>query len=641
VSSFPNVLRPGRFGTLDLPNRVLMAPVGTGMGTREGRLSEREIDYFTARARGAAMLVPGMRIVTDEFEPVGPGVPRLDSDECVPPLAALAASLHAAGGLLCVQLTGGRGRIALAVDPALQPVSASDNTLLSNPSVACRQLETDEVKLLVRRFGEAAGRAASAGADAIEVHAHAGFLVDQFLSPQWNRRTDEYGGSTENRCRIVAQIIGAIRAAAPGLPVSVRLSVDHHFPGGRTLDESLRIAVELERAGADMLVVGEGAAEAQDYVMPPYYLGDAISVPASRAMKRVLRIPVATVGNLTPETAEAAIAAGDADFVGIGRGLIADPDWAAKLAEGRRGELRGCIRCNEMCTGHTMTGRPIGCSVNPQVGFERERAITPAATPKRVVVVGGGPAGLEAARVAGLRGHTVDLYEREDHLGGVLWPAATPDFKRELRGMVGWWERQLAGQPVTVHLGVSIGADSPELADAEAIIVATGSVPLVPAGIPGIGGANVLGVLEAHQSASVGHRVVVAGGGLSGADFALELAQEGHEVTIVEMLDGIARDLFRINRISLLRQLAQAGVTVLTEHRVVSVDEGGLAAVGPEGDEIHIAADTIVTAFGVRPAGQLAAALAGRAGVRAVGDCVSPAKVGDAVNAGFLAGLEA
>ena len=636
MTDFSTLLSPGHIGSLTLPNRVIMAPMGTEMGTHEGLFTEREIAYYTERAKGGTgLVVTGISAVSQDYEQINPGLCRVDTDDCIPGLTALARSVHEVGGLISLQLTAGLGRNINVVDPDRLPISASDNPHYADPAVLCRPLETHEIRVLVQRFGEAAARAAAAGIDAIDIHGHTGYLIDQFMSPQWNRRTDEYGGSTENRCRFAVEIIQAVKAAAPGLPVSFRLSVDHRYPGGRGVAESQEIARILQDAGLDLMMADEGSYEAMDYVFPPYYLGDACMVPAARAMKDVLAIPVMAVGNLTPENAVAVLENGDADFVGIGRGLIADPQWAGKIAAGRREDIRPCIRCNQLCVGNAFFALPLGCAVNPQVGFERERVLTPVATPRRVAVVGGGPAGLEAARVAASRGHDVDLYEASDHLGGVLWPAATPEFKSELRKMITWWERQLAELPVRIHLGTTITASSPELDGVDDVIVATGAAPVVPASIPGI--ERAVEVVDAHLDRSrVGHRVIVAGGGLSGVDLALELAEDGHAVTVVEMADEIAADLLIINKITLLRRLEAAGVRVLTGHAVTRVTDTGLVAEGPDGP-VELEADTVVAAFGVRADRGLAEALEGRTKVHAVGDCVHPAKVAEAVNAGFEA----
>ncbi|WP_062071542.1 oxidoreductase [Demequina sediminicola] len=636
TTTFDRILEPITLGNLHLRNRVVMVPMGTEMGDHNGHLTEREIAYYAERAKGGAgLVVTGLTAVTDDYEVINEGLGRIDSDDAIPGLRALADAVHAVGGAISVQLTAGLGRNINVADPERAPISASDNGHYTDPSIRCRPLEVDEIHVIVSRFKEAAARCLEAGIDSIDIHGHTGYLIDQFLSPEWNRRTDSYGGSVENRCRFAVEIIQAVKEGAPGLPVTFRLSANHRSEHGRKIPESQEIAKVLEAAGLDMLMADEGSYEAMDYVFPPYYLGDACMMEAAAAMKEVLTIPVLGCGNLTPENAEQALADGELDFVGIGRGLIADPEWTNKLAAGQREDIRPCIRCNQMCVGNAFIGQPLGCAVNPTVGFERERVITPATDHQHVVIIGAGPAGLEAARVAGERGHRVDVYERESRLGGVLWPAATPEFKKELRSMIFWWERQLADLPVTVHLDTEITEDSPELADADTIIVAVGSTPVSPP-IPGLDGDNVVEVVDAHLGATLGKRIVVCGGGLSGSDFALEAAQAGHDVTIVEMADAVAGDLLMINRITLMRDLEEAGVTLTTGQRVTAIEPGAVVLSGADG-ESRIEADTVVSAFGVAPATGLAAALAGRGRVVAVGDCVEPAKVGDAINAGFEA----
>ena len=636
---FPHLLAPGRFGTLELPNRIVMPPVRVRLAHVDGTPSSRDRAFYAARARGGAALVTvGSMIVSTEFEPPSSALVRADADWFVPHLRYPTDGVPAVGGRIAAQLTVGAGR-AGAPEPGREaPVSASDNSWVASPVVTCRALLADEVRLLVERFGEAAARVAEAGFDAIDVHARVGHLVDQFLSPVWNRRTDAYGGSLENRARFAVELIQAAKRAAPGLPVSVRLSLTHHTPGGRDLAESIEIARILVAAGADVVVADGGASEALHWAVPPMYLGPAPTLADAAALRAATGATVVATGAIGVEAAEKALADGQVDFVGMTRALIADPDLPRKLAGEVPGGVRPCARCN-ICLGHVLGGMHVACAVNPQAGFETLRPIGRAPRTKRVVVVGGGPAGLEAARVAALRGHVVHLYERSEHLGGMLRHAASAVFKREARAMVDWWTEQLRALRVTVHLGREVQPESSVLREADEVVIATGGLPVRPRGVSGLDRPSVVDVAEVADH-EVGHRVVVAGGGSSGADAALHLSLTGHEVTLLVPTEEIAPDLFEVNRTALLRRLVESGATVLTGWRLRAVEEGAAVAEGPDG-AARIPADTVVTAFGTRPN----TALSGSGyeedpRVHVVGDCVEPGDVGDAVHAAFEAAVQ-
>lgn len=636
MSAHPHLLAPGRIGGLELPNRIVMPPVRSHTAGPDGGSSDQEIAYHVARARGGAGLVmTGAMLTSVEHERPRALMTRVDDDAFVPGLARLTAAVHAAGGRIGAQLSPGSGRVGPAEPGRPVAVSASDSPWLRDPEQRCRPLTVEEIDRLVEATGAAAARLATAGFDAIDLHGHGGHLIDQFLTPVWNRRGDEYGGSLENRMRFATRLVAAVRAAAPGLAVTFRLATSHHVPGGRSLVEAVQIAEHLEAAGVDLLVLDEGAAETADRLFPSPYDGDAPYLDHAAALRRAVRIPVMAVGNLTPEVAEKALAAGAIDFAGMGRALLADPDLPRHLAAGRPASVRPCIRCNQ-CVAAVLDGGTVTCAVNAQAGHEAARTVTRARRHKHVVVVGGGPAGLEAARVAALRGHTVDLYESGDRLGGVLTQAGTPEFKHELRELVDWYRHRLVELEVTVHYRHTISAASGVLSRADEVVVATGARPVHPVEVGGQGRAGVLDVIAVHRGAHVGRRVVIAGGGLSGCDLALDLARRGHEVTVVEEREEIARDAVPMNRAALLRHLAGAGVRVVTEHGVTSVDAHGAVLRGDEG-LVRLEADTVVTAFGMRPNAMLTGASAGEdPHVHRVGDCVEPGKVADAIRTAFL-----
>lgn len=636
MGPFPHLLAPGMFGGIELPNRIVMPPMRLRLAHTDGTPSSRDRAFFAARARGGASLVfAGGLLVSTEHEAPGRSASRIDADWFVPHLRYLTDGVHEVGGRIGAQLTVGSGRVGGPEPGREVPVSASDNSWTGNPVMTCRALGADEIRSLVVRFGEAAARAAEAGFDAIDVDARGGRLVDQFLSPVWNRRTDAYGGSVENRARFAIELIAAAKAAAPGLPVSVRLSLTHHVPGGRELAESIELARLLVADGADVLVTDDGAAEAMHWAVPPMYLSPAPSLGDAAALRASVDVPVVATGSLSVGIAEKALADGEIDFAGLGRSLVADPELPRKLAAEVPHTVRPCARCN-VCLDHVQGGMPVMCAVNPQAGFETLRAVTRAPRGKRVVVVGAGPAGLEAARVAALRGHSVHVYERSEHVGGLLRQASEPDFKADARATVDWWTDQLKALGVTIHVDREVNPGSSVLRDADEVILATGGLPVRPRGVSGLDRPCVVDVLRLDGSPA-GPRVVVAGSGSSGADAALHLATRGYDVTVLEEGDEVAADIFEVNRTALLRGLVEAGVGVLTGWRLVAVEERGVLAEGPDG-QVHLPADTVVTAFGTRPDTSLSGyAFREDPRVHVVGDCVEPGDVGDAVHGGFEA----
>lgn len=630
----------GRIKNMDLRNRIVMAPMGTFSEQRNGLPNEKQIEYYRARARGGAgLIMMEGQYITNKTDPWIDYITTSGTDEQMQGWALLTEAVHAEGAKMCLQLSCGLGRNAFPFTDD-QMVSASEVPSFYFPDRLCRALSIDEVKDIVESYRIAGRNAIRAEADAVEIHAHAGYMIDQFMTPIWNKRTDEYGGSFENRMRLVTEVYHALRSeVGEDYPILIRMAAYHDFDGGRTMEESIEIVKHLEQLGIDAFDIDLGCYEDKQWVVPSIYAGDACMLDAAAEIKKHVSVPVLNAGTFTLDTAVEALESGKCDYVMFGRQLIADPDMPNKVLDGRADDVRPCLYCNQICVGRLYENRVISCAINPQAVFETEYPILPTKQKRKVAVVGGGPGGLEAARVAAEMGHEVTLYEKGAALGGQLRAATTPPFKHRLKEFSQWQVRQAEKQGVNVVLNKEIGIDSPELAAADRIIVSLGAVPITPP-IPGIDREGVLNIMEAHEHPDhiKGDRVVVCGGGLSGCDLALELAMEGKQVTIIEMMDDVATEDLIDNRNPLLFRMRDHGVEILTGHRIEKFDSDGVHCVTKDGTAKVVAGDTYVHAFGMRSRKELADQIAQKYPTTTlVGDCTGVGQVSKAVRGGFFA----
>ncbi len=638
---YMNLFTPFKIGKMEIKNRIVMSPMGLNAAHPDGRIDDDEIHYFEERARGGTgLIIIGCQFLTKELAQ-GSLEGYLDSTYVIPQLTNLCEAVQKYGTKICAQISCGTGKNAFSNMLDDVPVSASEIPSMFNPDLLCRALTIEEIHEIMEQFAFSAKLLKDAGFNAIEIHAHAGYLVDQFMSSVWNKRTDEYGGSPENRMRFAVEIVQAIRGAVgPDFPILFRIACKHHFEGGRTIEETLPLLKILEDAGVDALDIDSGSYENIEYIFPPAYLGDACMEDVCAPVRKTINIPLLNSGNHTPETAVNLIESGNADFAMFGRPLIADPYIAKKLFKGKRNEVRPCIRCNEDCIGRIITRlTKISCSVNPIAGFENRINHNKVQKGKKVVVIGGGPGGMEAARSAAIAGHEVMLFEKENVLGGQLKSAATPDFKSQLRELVQWYKHQMEILHVDVHLNTEIAVDSPKLEKADTIIIATGAAPVIPK-IKGI--ENAIDIITAHlnQDKLKGNKIIYCGGGLSACDSALETAMEGKNTTIIEMLDEVAINDHFINKAALIPMLKQHNVEIYTNHKVLEITPEGVRTVSKDGNDVFIKGDTVVSAFGMRPNNSLAEKISSKyhTKTRIVGDCQKVGKVGNAVREGFYAG---
>lgn len=686
AKSYSNLLQPGRIGTLDLRNRTVVTAMGVNLAEPDGSCGERIRAYHAEQAKGGAgLIILGVSGVGWPLGANQPGQVAISDDRFIDGLSQLADAVHAHGSKIAAQLHFG-GLVAVEDLKAGRPVWAP-----SMPTAAAggdfmegllpgeleqtgfgkaqgfdiKVMTLEDIQQLVEMFAAAADRAKRAGMDGVEIHGGHGYIISSFLSPVTNHRDDDYGGSLENRARLLLDIIAAVRAAVGSdFPVWCKLdSEEFGQDSGITLEDAIATARMAQAAGVDAITVtsfhdpGQGALHSGSHTpdVPELMVANAA------AIKAALEIPVIASGRIEPEAAEQHIGAGRFDFLAMGRKLLADPHLPRKLQEGRADEVRPCIYCY-CCISQIYIERPVKCAVNPEVSFERERKLQPAATQKHVVVVGGGPAGMESARRLALRGHRVTLLEQSDRLGGTMQFAA---IAYEPNGRIlNWLRRQVSAAGVEVRLRTEATPEVLRQLAADEVVVATGAVRDMPA-IPGAEGKNVFSgddlrqlILGTDLSAlkgqvgwatrlaaragsltgasrnidlireatrawmPLGKRIVIIGGELVGLELAEFLALRGRQVTVIDAAPRFGAGLHIVRRLRVLDELKKIGVTLLPEAQDIAIGESSVSFVDTTGETRVVDMDHTIVAQGARGDASLAEALrAAGFQVHTVGDC--------------------
>lgn len=624
-------------GKMKLKNRVFMSPMGT-TGEADGAYNIDAINYFMERAKGGAgLIITGANVVSTKYEPRP--CTELSDFHHVERLNMLIDRCHHYGAKVCVQLSPGLGRQQFT-DPFTPPYSAGSVGSFWFPDLICKPFTKEDIQYLVGKVGYSASLAVMAGADAVELHAYGGYLLDQFQSKQWNNRTDEYGGSLENRMRFTLECIEAIKKNIPDtVPLLVKFTPDQRVKGFRDLSEGIEMAKILEKAGVDALHVDTGCYEEWYQAITTVYSKPGHKLDVQKAIKDVVSVPVLGDGKLfDPKLAEKVVNDGILDYVGLGHEMLADPHWVNKVKKNQLEDITPCVGCNE-CLLSGFSGKHYYCAVNPTCYAEKEYAL-PADTglKRKVLIIGGGPAGMEAAITAKRRGFEVDLWEKADKLGGTLWPAGGPDFKADVLKLITYLETQCHKLGVNISLNKAATKDNIKGLDYDRIILATGANPAMPP-IEGIEKTVLATDYLTHQ-VTTGDNVVIIGAGLAGSEAACDLAGQGKNTVLIEMLpDILALANHCLNNDQHLRNMIKdRGVNVVTGAKVTKITDDSITY--EKDGEVHtVSCDTVLNAAGFKPNNQLEDLLEEEYDdkVVVIGDAVAPRKILTAIHEGYHA----
>lgn len=652
---FRKLFEPGKIGPMELKNRIVMAPMITLYVNADGSVSDRMLDYYHERSRGGCAMVT----VEASYPRSGgyPGRIFIGRDECLKGLERLVRVIHEGGAKACIEVNTHRG-----MDDEVDPASASEMTHPMK-GTKVRALNIADLKKLQAEFGDAVKRVKRAGFDCLMIHG--GYIISEFQSPLLNKRTDQYGGDVINRARLGLEFMAVAREGmGSDYPIIFRfpcqrkdisdrsriifkLPYDEAIEEGFGVEETVAVSKLLEKGGVDAIGVTSAAAgNFRDiYGAPNMLMPRGLNASTSKAVKSQVTVPVLVNGSInTPSLAEAIVLGGKADFIELGRPLVADPDFPNKAKAGNIVDIRKCILCSR-CV-ESIFRAPVGpmaCSVNPAVGKEREfeLRLKPSDQKKRVLVVGGGPAGMEACLTAAARGHEVTLWEKEDKLGGQLNLAVIPPGKDELNDLIEYLRLQLKKSKVNVALNTIATREAVKEFAPDVLIVAVGSRP----SLPNIKGMEKRKVLKFEDvllgKAEAGQRAIVVGGGFVGCETAEFLSEQGKQVMIVEILPQLASELFAPYAYQTVQRLKERKVELHTSVQSEEITGQGMTIIDQNGKKIHISADSIVMAAGSTPDKDLARSLKGSVPfVYEAGDCCQPARIYEAISQGAEAGLK-
>lgn len=641
ASAYPKLLEPGVIGNIRLKNRIIKAPQHTGLANPDGSVTDRMIRYYKEVAMGGpSMVIVEYAYVDNDASRASPCQLAISSMDHIAGLSLLAQTIQANGAKAAIQIShAGRQKFTLS-GPIKAPSTVPWEEIYAAGCPPPDVITFEEIQQVIKSFGVAAKRAQIADFDMLEIHACHGYLISNFLSPRTNKRTDWYGGSLENRMRFLLELVEeVVGQVGQDYPVCVRLSGIDYEPDGTTIEETIELSKRLETMGVAVIHMSGGNHHQTIHEVSPMGMSLAHNVWAADAVKKEVTIPVIASGSITtPDLAEEILNEGKGDFIGLGRPLWADPYWPQKVMEGRPEDIRPCIRCNDGCLARgDHLAKTVSCSVNVALCREEEFEIRKAEHPRKVAVVGGGPAGMEAARICALRGHNVTLFEKRQ-LGGALIEASVPDFKADLKPLISYMVTQMDKLKINV---IREEATIESLRDGgfDAVIVATGSTLALP-DVPGIHNNNVTDALQVlNGSAQTGKRVAVIGSGIVGTEVGLYLAEQGKEVLFIEMMDTIMNGTTPDEKQVYELRFEECNVSFHTGQRLESISGNHIITVDRFGSRTEMSADSVVLASGFNPNRGLIEGLMDEPTLKIfeAGDCVRPRKILDAILEGHLA----